>query len=195
VVSVEVTNSDAPNTTGKMVVYGRGNFIKWEDFLCEPECKPATSILDRPDYATDVNVVKEFTWIPDSRSCTDKQMPKTAFNPYSFYEEWYEVRTPATFRGRTCYAYYNTTLPNTCVYGNHETGELLGGRSDKILYVVTVTAGQFSRKDFTMDRDFQSQCSEDSYALPDEEIYTNACKDIPTETMNIKDFKSFKKFW
>jgi len=180
------------NMSYVMNLAGHGHFIRMEDFTCSKfaPCERVSTSIDRPDLAPSGYKVREYDWYPGTSGyeCNEKYLHHVSFNPYSLYEGWFETRVPVIFHSRRCYAYSNTTS-DTVVYGDHETGELLGADvKGGFHYTVEVDAPKFkyTPNDFIMDRLSQFQCEQESTVPADQQYFKDACNDIPTPSPSFK---------
>jgi len=176
------------NHTNVINIIGHGDFMKQEEYDCTPNCELTSSTLFRPDLAEEPGKNRQFSWFRNSFQCQDLQIDNNYNNWYNL-DYAFEVKTPYVFQGHNCYSYYNTTNPSFVVFGNDETGEVYGGILGETEFTLTFSPVNASPKLFTFDSSYQSQCNQDSFTLPDQRVYADACNHIPTE------LKKLLKFW
>jgi len=106
-------------------ITAHGYYMDQKEYKCWTDgCKLSKRMLIRPDYVEPGYDAGYF--VENVNLCPAGQaFIYHIYNPFSFFEDWFQYREPAVYQGKNCFKYYNdTTWTNLVAYGNDETNEV-----------------------------------------------------------------------
>jgi len=156
-----------------------GDFIRKDSYSCVgPFCKIIFSDLYRPDLVNGSYAVKHFSWDFLDDGCkveflTADTMPK----PYNYFDDYFEIKTPAVFNGVNCSEFRNET--SRSYYGDDELQRFYGQYTDESLYFLDYYPDSYKASDFVFNPKVQKNCEADAYSMPPQDMFDRACDKVP----------------
>lgn len=164
-------------------VYAHGHFVRVHQTtkMDSPMITMHKELLLRPDLGDADHPVKKFEF--GLGQCTaDLAFLDPTTDLFTPLEMMFTNREKVTFHGFQCYKYTTSMVADLAVYGDHETGELLGLESGgaQILYRFSKTAPEYPASMFAFDAKNETGCDSDAYKVPQQKDFDKACSDVPT---------------